>query len=137
MLPFFIVLGVNLGVPIALQGALGAVIMLATVIAKPLLSLLADAFPDWRKIIFVGTVMLSGLSFGSIIFIPGFGVQPNFSGVLVVPRDLSPNVSASLPDQIVANSSMEGPGSPDNFSLNNLSHSFVLVPSNGEFTGVK
>ena len=84
VLPFFIVLGVNLGVPIAIQGALGAVIMFTTVIAKPLLSLLADAFQDLRKIIFVGAVMLSGLSFSSIYFIPAFGVKHYYNVCLLI-----------------------------------------------------
>ena len=78
ILPFFIVLGVGRGVPIALMGLMSSVVLITTVFAKPLLSMLADSFPSYRKMIFVGAVLTCGLAIGCICFVPIIGKRAIF-----------------------------------------------------------
>ncbi|KAA0190052.1 hypothetical protein HAZT_HAZT004704 [Hyalella azteca] len=61
VLPFSMVLGLGLGVPIILQGLMAAVVLVGTVIAKPILSLIADTFPRSRRIIFIASILMCGL----------------------------------------------------------------------------
>ena len=84
ILPFLFVLSLQLGVSIAIQGIVGAVVMVATVVFKPIVSGLADTFPKSRRAIFVGTVILTCISLCSIAFIPAMAVAPEYSKVWIV-----------------------------------------------------
>ena len=119
IMPFIVVMGINLGVPIAVQGLVGSIMMVVTFVVKPLVSMLADTFPDWRKTIFLGLITLCGLSLGCIVLIPPFGVKPNFGSAAVVPKN-------------------QTLGNPFDFSYLNsgsnlsMAESLLWVPGNGE-----
>ncbi|KAF2356592.1 Major facilitator superfamily associated domain [Trinorchestia longiramus] len=94
VLPFSMVLGLGLGVPIALQGIMAATVLVGTVIAKPLLSLVADAFPWSRRIIFIASILLCGLSLGCICFVPAFAPQPSYPEAWLLRKNV--NLSDTL-----------------------------------------
>ncbi|XP_018027185.1 uncharacterized protein LOC108682520 [Hyalella azteca] len=87
VLPFSMVLGLGLGVPIILQGLMAAVVLVGTVIAKPILSLIADTFPRSRRIIFIASILMCGLSLGCVCFVPSFGLEPSFDKAWLLPAN--------------------------------------------------
>ncbi|XP_068232941.1 uncharacterized protein [Palaemon carinicauda] len=70
ILPFILVLAVQLGIPLPLQGTLTAFSLLFTIVGKPLIAGLADAFPSYRKVIFLAILSIMVISFSAIKFIP-------------------------------------------------------------------
>ena len=135
VLPFFLVLGKSLGIPIEIQGSLTAGIMVTTLIAKPLIAMVADTFSALRKTIFIFTVVLSGLSFSSIYFIPSVGTSPDFSSAVVVPKVL--NMTNGFPNDFsygFTYAEVQNSLGLPSFTVDNLSLSdaLVLVPTNGE-----
>ena len=59
-------MGIQLGVPIQLQGAINALFLCACVFLKPLIAASADAFPAFRKIIFLLLLVAMVVSFTAI-----------------------------------------------------------------------
>lgn len=145
-MPFFMVIGVGLGVPIALQGLVGATVLVGTVFAKPMLSLLADSFPEWRKGIFVAAVLLCGLALGSICFVPTFGRVPYYPRAWLISKSANLSsllefgaagegqgaVSARLGRLLDGNVTEQGNGS----SFAELSDGFSELPWDGEMDGL-
>ena len=86
ILPFFIVLGVDLGIPITVQATVGSIISIITLLSKPPVSLFVDAFPNLRKLVFVAVIFLCGLSFSSMYFIKPFGKKPHFDNAVILPK---------------------------------------------------
>ncbi|XP_064098344.1 uncharacterized protein LOC135209591 [Macrobrachium nipponense] len=70
ILAFVLVLALQLGIPLPLQGTLTALCLLFTIVAKPLIAGLADAFPSYRKVLFLAVLGIMVTSFSAIKFIP-------------------------------------------------------------------
>ncbi|KAK7084222.1 hypothetical protein SK128_016343, partial [Halocaridina rubra] len=85
ILPFLVVVALDLGIPVALQGTLGATCLLTTVVAKPIIAALADTFPKYRKAIFLSMLTAMVGAYCSIWFIPAMRGLPLLKGQLVRP----------------------------------------------------
>lgn len=72
-----------MGVPVSITGSLQAVFLLAVVLVKPIFAALADAFPSYRRLIFLMTVAIMSLSLCSIYFIPPMREDLRLEGQLV------------------------------------------------------
>ncbi|KAF2358198.1 Major facilitator superfamily associated domain [Trinorchestia longiramus] len=88
ILPFLLVLSLQLGASVMLMGTVGAMVLVPTILLKPFISTVADAFPAIRKMLFVGTVLLTCLTVVGIGFIPPFVPAPNFNQSWVLPESL-------------------------------------------------
>ena len=82
------VLMLQLGIPISVQGVVGAVVLVATVVTKPLVSALADTFSTARRGIFVFSVLLTCLSLTCMAFIPQFGKSPLYPTAWLVGKSI-------------------------------------------------
>ena len=69
VLPFLMVFGIQLGVPVQELGILYALMRISIVLIKPLLATAADAFPAFRKAIFLSLLALMTTCFTAIYFI--------------------------------------------------------------------
>lgn len=87
IMPFLMVMTLQLGVSVSLMGTLGAAVLLATMLLKPPVSYLGDAFPRYRKGLFVATVLLTCLSFSSLSFVPPFTPSPYYQHSWLVRKD--------------------------------------------------
>ncbi|KAK7072592.1 hypothetical protein SK128_014202 [Halocaridina rubra] len=83
VLPFIIVVAIQLGIPVPLQGSLSAFALLFTIAGKPLVSALADMFPSYRKVLFLSTISVMVAAFSSISFIPSTQDAVEIDGMLV------------------------------------------------------
>lgn len=81
--PFLLVVGVQLGIPVAISGTLQAVFLLSVVLVKPIFAAMADAFPSYRRLIFLMTISIMTLSMSSINFIPPMREDLRVDGQLV------------------------------------------------------
>ncbi|KAF2367427.1 Major facilitator superfamily associated domain [Trinorchestia longiramus] len=72
VLPFLMVVGLQLGVPVSVQGAVTALTLLTVVVFKPLIAAAADSFPALRKPIFITLLVLMTVFYSAIYFIKPF-----------------------------------------------------------------
>ncbi|XP_045598903.2 major facilitator superfamily domain-containing protein 6-B isoform X2 [Procambarus clarkii] len=70
ILPFLIVVGIQLGIPVSLTGTLAAISLLLVVFMKPVIATLADVFPTHRRLIFLLTLIIMVTCYSCLIFIP-------------------------------------------------------------------
>ncbi|XP_076033990.1 major facilitator superfamily domain-containing protein 6-like [Oratosquilla oratoria] len=80
VLPFLMVLALQLGIPMSVQGTLSALSLIATVLCKPVVSALADKYPRARKAIFVWMMIITVVSYGSVYSFPRIIDAPSFLG---------------------------------------------------------
>ncbi|XP_018021228.1 uncharacterized protein LOC108677514 [Hyalella azteca] len=95
VMPFLLVMSVQLGASVSLMGTVGALVLLLTVLLKPFISAFADTFPWSRKPVFVGTVLLTCLSLSSLSFIPPFLPAPNYKSTFIVDKSVNYSVILS------------------------------------------
>lgn len=87
--PFVMVLGLQLGAPIAVLGAMGTVILAVPLVIHPLVIYLLEISSTVRRGIFVANVLLICLSLTSMAFIPPFGKPPEYSEAWLVAKNLT------------------------------------------------
>ncbi|KAG7177745.1 uncharacterized protein LOC121863032 isoform X2 [Homarus americanus] len=85
ILPFLIVVGVQLGIPVSVTGTLSSISLLLIVFMKPLVAAMADSFPAHRRAIFLLTLTLMVTCYSSLVFIPPMKEVPKVKGQLVRP----------------------------------------------------
>ncbi|KAK4304392.1 hypothetical protein Pmani_023661 [Petrolisthes manimaculis] len=83
IIPFLLVLGMQMGIPVEVSSGLHAVFLLSVVLVKPIFAMTADAFPSYRRLIFILTLVLMTLSHCSIYFIPPLRENLGVEGQLV------------------------------------------------------
>jgi hypothetical protein len=96
VVPFGLVISLQLGASVSLMGTVAAVILMLSVVVKPLFSTLADAFPLTRRPLFVGMVLLCCLSLSGVAFVPQFTKAPYYADVWIVQRDMFNSSSFSF-----------------------------------------
>ncbi|KAF2358199.1 Major facilitator superfamily associated domain [Trinorchestia longiramus] len=87
IMPFGLVMSMQLGGSVALMGNMGALILINTVLLKPIVSIVADAFPRARRPLFVGLLLLFCCSLSFIVFIPPFKQAPSFSSAWITSKN--------------------------------------------------
>nr|XP_027231850.1 uncharacterized protein LOC113823423 [Penaeus vannamei] len=98
VLPFLMVVALQLGVPVSVQGTIYATSLLLTVLGKPLIAALADCFPNFRKAIFLVVITIMVVSYSCVRFIPPMRDPPVLRGRFVLaPAGQVGNPSASPP----------------------------------------
>ncbi|KAA0202389.1 hypothetical protein HAZT_HAZT004571 [Hyalella azteca] len=102
VVPFGLVISLQLGASVSLMGTVGAVILMISVVVKPFFSTLADAFPLTRRPLFVGMVLLCCLSLSGVAFIPQFTKAPCYADAWIVQRDMFNSSSFSFKSGNVA-----------------------------------
>ncbi|XP_045600649.2 major facilitator superfamily domain-containing protein 6 [Procambarus clarkii] len=83
IIPFLIVVGTQLGIPVSVTGSLSAIALMLVVLTKPIIATIADAFPARRRAIFLLTLVCMVASFSSLSFIPPMKEVLRASGNLV------------------------------------------------------
>ncbi|XP_018013392.1 uncharacterized protein LOC108670429, partial [Hyalella azteca] len=109
ILPFGLVISLQLGSSVSLMGTVGALVLMLTMVVKPFISTFADAFPRTRGPLFVGTVLLFGLSLSIMAFVPQFTDAPYYSDAWIVSRDMFN--SHSFSSEIDKKETEQSPGS--------------------------
>jgi len=113
VLPYLVLYGLQVGIPIDIMGTGLALVLLATVCLKPLVSFFADRFPKIRKGLFIINILITAISFGSMAFVDPFGVSASY-------------------DQVAIIQAVSGLLNPEQWnSLENCKESCVAVPHNG------
>ncbi|XP_047470504.1 uncharacterized protein LOC125026246 [Penaeus chinensis] len=83
VLPFLMVVALQLGIPVSVQGTMSATSLLLTVLGKPLIAALADCFPSFRKAIFLVVITIMVMSYSCVRFIPPMKDPPVLRGRFV------------------------------------------------------
>ncbi|KAA0194379.1 hypothetical protein HAZT_HAZT001866, partial [Hyalella azteca] len=125
VLPFLMVVGQQLGVPLSVQGAVTGITLLMVVFIKPLIAAAADSFPSFRKFIFILLLVFMTIFYSSIYFIKPFkapdekSYDVSFVSVFRLPeefpRDLQLHTNDIYEDKEV--SLAERMPKPENFYL--------------------
>ncbi|XP_063614496.1 uncharacterized protein LOC134787627, partial [Penaeus indicus] len=84
VLPFLMVVALQLGIPVSVQGTIYATSLLLTVLGKPLIAALADCFPSFRKAIFLVVITIMVMSYSCVRFIPPMKDPPVLRGRFVL-----------------------------------------------------
>ncbi|XP_042867904.1 uncharacterized protein LOC122250510 [Penaeus japonicus] len=96
VLPFLMVVALQLGIPVSVQGTIYATSLLLTVVGKPVIAALADCFPNYRKGIFLVVITVMVTSYSCVRFIPPMRDPPVLRGRLVLaPAGSSSSLSSS------------------------------------------
>ncbi|KAG0721348.1 hypothetical protein GWK47_046664 [Chionoecetes opilio] len=82
IVPSLVVVAVQLGVPVAVMGTVGAASLLLVVVMKPVLAGLADTFPSYRRSIFLMTLAVMVVSHSSLNFVTPMKGRPRVQGQL-------------------------------------------------------
>ncbi|XP_071536911.1 uncharacterized protein [Panulirus ornatus] len=85
ILPFLIVVGLQLGIPVSVMGTLLGVSLLLVVLMKPIIATLADAFPAYRRAIFLMTLFITTVAYSSLDFVPPMRGGVRAEGRMVMP----------------------------------------------------
>ncbi|XP_069173392.1 major facilitator superfamily domain-containing protein 6-like [Procambarus clarkii] len=87
VLPFLMVVGIQLGIPVSVTGSLSGIALMLVVLMKPVIATIADAFPARRRAIFLLTLVCMVACYSSISFIPPMKEELRVSGNLVKAHD--------------------------------------------------
>lgn len=118
----------QLGIPVAITGSLQAVFLLAVVLVKPIFAALADAFPSYRRLIFLMTILFMTLSMCSINFIPPMREDLKVEGQLV--RAVEKSNDEVMMDNIFKES---GPPYAENLQEENRGEIVLRTPDEGKY----
>ncbi|KAK8720581.1 hypothetical protein OTU49_013223, partial [Cherax quadricarinatus] len=83
IIPFLVVIGVQLGIPVSVMGTFSAVLLILVMLMKPVVATLADAFPSYRHTIFLLMLGLMVTCYSSLAFVPPLRAEPRVAGQLV------------------------------------------------------
>lgn len=127
--PFLFVVGVQLGVPVAINGTLQAMSLLLVVLVKPVFAALADTFPSYRRLIFLMIISIMSISMCSITFIQPMHEDVRIEGQLVRAVEKS-NDDESLIDNIFKES---GPSYVESLQEENHRELVLRTSYNGKY----
>lgn len=125
ILPFVVVVGQHLGIPVSVMGIVMAVYYVMVVLMKPVVAALADTYPSYRRLIFLANLGVMVISFSSIYFVPPLKGLPRVQGRLVQPQNMSGPSPATPLVPLMEEDSLLGDGSGAGPSL------LLAAPDNG------